>query len=435
MSVKVKVHRGTDAIGGTCIEIITQQGRLILDLGMPLMKNGGGDLNALDLQDPSVENGILSDVQGLFGGDSDTPISGVILSHAHPDHFGLMEHIAASVPIFVSAESKAMIEVGNIFYPPEMHFSSVQRCETFEQFKPFQLGCFKITPFLMDHSAFGASTLLIEVEGKRILYSGDFRAHGRKGSTFKRLPAKVGRIDCMLMEGTTLGGKHHVGFDSEHAVEKAMLEAFSQGNLTCVQAAGSNVDRLVSIYRACKRTQKIMVIDLYQYYTLMQAKYFADGLPPHQGDHIRVFFDKGQEAKLKEAGLDQVLIQAKPLQIFPREMIQDASKVVLRLSWGFMEKIVVRLEKQSNISFIYSMWQGYLTKGKKGKYMAEMPSKYSGEWQHIHTSGHAWLEDLQSLTQTIQPNKLVPIHTLQGDEFHEYFDNVVRMKDGEEVLL
>src|SRR3546814_5454482 len=46
--------------------------------------------------------------------------------------------------------------------------------------KPFELGTFKITPFLTDHSAFDAHMLLIEVAGKRIMYSGDFRLHGRK---------------------------------------------------------------------------------------------------------------------------------------------------------------------------------------------------------------------------------------------------------------
>jgi len=435
MSVKVNVHRGTDAIGGTCIEIITKQGRLILDLGMPLMENGGGDLNTVDLQTPSIENGLLSDVPGLFGDASDTPICGVVLSHAHPDHFGLMKYVDASIPIFMSSESKAMIEVGNLFYPSEMHFSSVKKCNIFKQFKSFQLGCFKVTPFLMDHSAFGASTLLVEVEGKRLLYSGDLRAHGRKSSTFTSLPKKVGHIDCMLMEGTTLGGKHHVGFDSEDAVEKSMLASFSQSNLTCVQSAGSNIDRLVSVYRACKRMQKTMVIDLYQYYTLIQAKAFAAGLPPHPGDHLRVFFDHRQKSTLQDAGLDQVLTQAKPLQIFPGEMIQNPASMVLRLSWGFMEKIIERLESQSHVAFIYSMWQGYLTKGERGVCMSNMPRKYGGQWQHIHTSGHAWLEDLQKLTQAIQPDMLIPIHTLQGDEFANYFDNVIRIKDGEELRL
>jgi hypothetical protein len=44
------------------------------------------------------------------------------------------------------------------------------------------VGPFKITPFLIDHSGYDAYSLLIEANGKRLFYSGDFRAHGRKAS-------------------------------------------------------------------------------------------------------------------------------------------------------------------------------------------------------------------------------------------------------------
>ena len=44
-----------------------------------------------------------------------------------------------------------------------------------------EIGPFRITPQLVDHSAFDAYALLVEADGKRVYYSGDFRAHGRKG--------------------------------------------------------------------------------------------------------------------------------------------------------------------------------------------------------------------------------------------------------------
>ena len=45
-------------------------------------------------------------------------------------------------------------------------------------------GPFTVTPYLVDHSAYGAYAFLIEADGKRLFYSGDFRAHGRKGKLF-----------------------------------------------------------------------------------------------------------------------------------------------------------------------------------------------------------------------------------------------------------
>ena len=46
--------------------------------------------------------------------------------------------------------------------------------------KPVTLGPFTITPLLVDHSAYDAYALLIEADGQRLFYSGDFRGHGRK---------------------------------------------------------------------------------------------------------------------------------------------------------------------------------------------------------------------------------------------------------------
>ena len=59
-----------------------------------------------------------------------------------------------------------------------------------------------MTPLLTDHSAFDAYMLLVDVDGRRILYSGDFRRHGRKGSLVDRLMADPPpHIDVLLLEG------------------------------------------------------------------------------------------------------------------------------------------------------------------------------------------------------------------------------------------
>jgi len=132
---------------------------------------------------------------------------------------------------------------------------------------------------------------------------------------------------------------------------------------------------------------------------------------------------------------DDVLLEARPRQIFPGQMIQQAPEMVLRLSCFMMDKIANKIDRKEGMKFLYSMWQGYLNKGEGGANMMAVPKNHGSEWLHVHTSGHAWLEDLQSLTQAIQPENLIPIHTLQGDEFANYFDNVVRIKDGEDVII
>ena len=65
----------------------------------------------------------------------------------------------------------------------------------FKAWQPFEIPPFRIQPYLMDHSSSDAFGFLIEVEGKRLFYSGDFRAHGSKEEAFetflKKAPKEV----------------------------------------------------------------------------------------------------------------------------------------------------------------------------------------------------------------------------------------------------
>lgn len=49
----------------------------------------------------------------------------------------------------------------------------------------------KITPYIVDHSAYNSFMLLIEAEGKRILHTGDFRNHGYKGVLLENTLKKI----------------------------------------------------------------------------------------------------------------------------------------------------------------------------------------------------------------------------------------------------
>lgn len=69
----------------------------------------------------------------------------------------------------------------------------------------------------------------------------------------------------MLMEGSSFGrlDPTHV-FPEESLVEQRFVDRFRDADgLALVAASAQNIDRIVSLYRACKRTGRTLIIDLY----------------------------------------------------------------------------------------------------------------------------------------------------------------------------
>jgi ribonuclease J len=116
---------------------------------------------------------------------------------------------------------------------------------------------------LTDHSAYDAYMLLIEGAGKRILYTGDFRRHGRKSvlvdAIMKTPPAD---IDVLLTEGTNLGSDKPIKSETDLEADFVALFTRIKGRMFVVWS-GQNIDRTVTLYRAAKRTGRNLAIDLY----------------------------------------------------------------------------------------------------------------------------------------------------------------------------
>ena len=125
------------------------------------------------------------------------------------------------------------IDLTVIFTPVR---GSISNYHPMESGKNFPCGDFKITPYLMDHSAFDSYAFLVEVDGKSLIYSGDFREHGRKQIAFQWFfDLAPENIEVLLLYGTVLDrglkGKEIKEFQSETEIEDESEFSFLIGSV------------------------------------------------------------------------------------------------------------------------------------------------------------------------------------------------------------
>jgi ribonuclease J len=428
--MNITVHRGLNEIGGTCVELEHNACRIILDLGIPLTKTGGEEQDAAALAQPSFENGILPVIDGLYANEK-PKVNAVLLSHAHLDHYGLMDFINEDIPVYMSADSKAIIETGNIFWRKNMRqVKLLPHCRIFNYWTPFEIGPFRITPFLIDHSGYGSSAFLIESGGKKVFYTGDFRGHGNKQKTFLNLlkEDRLKGVDVLITEGTTLGNGHNESLRSEtHVKAQITTILISHQDVAFNMCSVSNIDMFVSIFNAAKIAGKEIVTDLYQHYllTTLKQRYPQSGLPPFNDDHIRIFYTQSQAKSLVSAyGSSELLYKYKSKKIDRDEIVKNRKNLLIRLSMYEMSKLAGKMQQEgplNNALFIYSMWHGYLNKQKS---FMEFTNRYNMKLKEIHTSGHAFKKDIMKLINSIKPKMILPVHTLNADFFKKEFQNI-----------
>lgn len=98
-----KIHRGTQEIGGSCVEIWTKTTKIIVDIGMPLVVSDGQEFNFKQYEKLTtkelVKKQILPDIDGLYE-NSTSKVDSILISHYHQDHHGFLSYADISIPIF-----------------------------------------------------------------------------------------------------------------------------------------------------------------------------------------------------------------------------------------------------------------------------------------------------------------------------------------------
>ena len=411
--VKTCIHRGAHQIGGSLVELECNGERLVLDAGLPL------NVESVPQRD------LLPDVPGLWA-EGNGSLRALVISHPHPDHHGLADLVNPSVPILLGEAAASILAEAAFFVPSARRFPVAGHLRHRETLR---LGPFNVTPWLVDHSAFDAYALVVEANGRRLLYTGDVRAHGRKPGLLAGLARDVGPVDVLLMEGTRVrAGADERPALTEADVEEASATLFAQAKgMALIFYSPQNVDRLVSLYRAAKRSGRIFVMDLYAASIAAATK--RPAIPQAGWDGVRVYVPHSQRRRVIEHEAFDRIDAVRASRIYADELRKRAGDLVMTCRASMLRELE-RAACLEGGAAVWSMWPGYLDR-PAGRQVRERLVGLGLTLETVHASGHATADDLQEFASAVKPQRLVPIHTSAAEQFADLFSQVEIQEDGQ----
>ena len=385
--MEINIIRGQNQIGGSIIEVSSKNTKIILDVGS-------------NLDDKEI---VVPEIEGLFKGEA--KYDGVLISHYHSDHVGLSTRILPDIPIYMGEKSYEIHKVSNEYMEKEY----LKEPKVFKAEEEFLIGDIKITPYLCDHSAFDAYMFLLDCEGKKILYTGDFRSNGRK--SFEPLLRKLPKVDVLITEGTNLSndkiGKINL---TEKELEKKGIEILERNDRPVfVLIASTNIDRIVTFYKIANATKRLFLLDTY---AGVITDTIGGNIPnPKTFSKVKIF----QTSSRKH----EILENYSKNKIWKSEIAKSNFLMCVRTS---MKKYLESYPKEFSFegcTMFYSMWEGY-KKEKNTKEFLEFMEEKGVKVISLHTSGHADEKDFDKLIKKVEPEIIIPVHTENSEWFKRY---------------
>ncbi|MDR2917066.1 MAG: MBL fold metallo-hydrolase [Tannerella sp.] len=387
---------------------------------------------------PGADKKELSGIEGLTCGDVSK--SALFITHYHGDHIGSISNVASDLSIYAG---KTAIEIFNCFESrlshipdpseAEKHKKIVERLKTIkivEALQRIKIGGITVTPLFVDHSAFDAFMFIVEADGKRILHTGDFRGHGFKSKGFmKALKKYVKNIDYIISEGSNI--QHlNVTMQTEQELQKNFETQFRKNKYNFVFVSSTNIDRIFALYHASERTKRCFICDNYQ------AKIMKIVSKNHK--QYTPFYDIDYDQTTNPAGrfFDLKRRAQSPFSFIGNlePYLERHGFCMLIRSNDVFKPLLDEYAKSEETKIYYSMWNGYLDKEKEAfnELLYNFFEPYNLE--HKHTSGHADIETLNAVFETVNPAcGIIPIHTEAPEKFQRLFkgQTVILLKDGE----
>jgi len=486
--VRLTFHGGVNEIGGNKILLEDRGTRILLDFGasfgqagkyfseflQPRKLNGIGDF---------LEFGLVPDIQGIYRPDylsrlgrKPEPLGcqGLFLSHAHADHASYINHLRCDLPIYCSKETRAILQALNDTASASFtDLTELVRCfETYTNKKgevsrktsrtcpeivvprtfnamgagsKVRIDGVEIIAYPVDHSLPGATAFIVHTADGTIAYTGDYRFHGRRGSSTGRFFEELSkdRPDILITEGTRIDeAETRRELDIEDEVTAFSSKA---RGLTVCSWPVRDTDRMLSFLNAAKRMGKRLAISTKQAYLLDRLKECgAEEVPSLDDPSIDVY------AMRKDWGMigtdcDQRLLYAdyeKWEQPYLDRAVCHADlrrdpKSHLWFCSNYDLKELIDLRPPTGSVYVKSVCEPFdLEMELDWEKVMNWINHFGLEYEATHVSGHASGPQIREMLARVRPAMVVPVHTQRPDLFSQWHGSVHLLKSaGESVQL
>ena len=413
-------------------------------------------------------------------------LDGVVVSHAHFDHFADICVLDERIPIYCSPITRALIEISQdvarggfqyeflglnkkridavrssqAYFPGEVTLRSDEVAREVRVIESGQvaIGSFQVAALPVDHSVLGAQAFVVtDSEGKRILYTGDLRFHGRRNDWSQSFRQAVQglRPDALIVEGTRIDEDEP---DSEAQVgeecERLVRQANEAGVLVFVSFHWKDTTRYQTLKEVAERTGRILVISSRLAYAINRLKDFPEAnlraveQEPNVGVYLQrvnsMLYSRGDYVNTKyDLGYSVSWDRKDPASIDTRhhengvrayQIKENPSRYILHLDYFELNELIDLAPLQGAL-FIRAVSEPFDQEGELEEQRLNNWLRHFGlnppehKPRYVHASGHASGPELLGMIREIKPRVLLPVHT----ERPEYFEELKR--DGIEVRI
>ena len=284
------------------------------------------------------------------------------------------------------------------------------------------VGGLEVRAYPVDHSIMGALAYAVETSAGWVVYTGDFRMHGKNGHLTRKFAEEVSKLApiALICEGTRVHPKPSPPSTEEIVYEKSRQAVKDSRGLIVADFGPRNVERLVSFLDIAREGDRVLVVTAKDAY-LLEGMASVDGsVPQTENDpNMAVYMDR-----TGNMGIWQQLVLSRNRDSLVRWEDIAARPADYLLCFSLYDLPRLLDIEPSEGTYLFSTTEPFnveleLDMDRLRSWVTRLNLRLIGDpdlsddpmHRGFHTGGHAPKEDVFKLIEMIRPKTLIPVHT------------------------